>query len=66
MSLSRLREIVKDREIGVLQSLGLQRIRLDLAIKQQVILYHSYWGTVTNTHKHVCVYYNTVFYINGT
>ena len=29
MSLSKLREMVKDREPGVLQSVGLQRIRHD-------------------------------------
>ena len=63
MSLSRLREIVKDREIGVLQSLGLQRIGLNLEIKQQVILYHSYWGTVTNTHTNTYVCITTLYFI---
>ena len=29
MSLSKLREIVKNREVGVLQSTGLQRVRHD-------------------------------------
>ena len=29
MSLSKLKEIVKDREAGVLQSMGLQRVRHD-------------------------------------
>ena len=29
MSLSKLREIVKDREAGVLQSMGLHRVRHD-------------------------------------
>ena len=37
MSLSKLWEIVKDRKPGVLQSMGLQRIRLDLATEQQQI-----------------------------
>ena len=35
ISLSKLRETVKDREAGVLQSLGLQRVRHDLATEQQ-------------------------------
>ena len=35
MSVSKLRKIVKDREAGVLQSMGLQRIRPDLATEQQ-------------------------------
>ena len=34
MSLSKLREIVKDREPGVLQSMGSQRIEHDLATEQ--------------------------------
>ena len=35
MNLSKLQEIVKDREPGVLQSMGLQRVRHDLATKQK-------------------------------
>ena len=35
MSLSKLREMVKDREAWVLQSIGLQRVRHDLATEQQ-------------------------------
>ena len=35
MNLSKLWEIVKDREAGVLQSMRLQRIRPDLATEQQ-------------------------------
>ena len=37
MSLSKLREMVKDREgkPGVLQSIGLQRVRQDLVTEQQ-------------------------------
>ena len=35
MSLSKLWETVKDRESGVLQSMGLQRIRHDLVTEQQ-------------------------------
>ena len=35
MSLSRLREIVKDRKAYVLQSTGLQSVRHDLATEQQ-------------------------------
>ena len=34
MSLSKLQEIVKDREPGVLQSMGTQRVRHDLATEQ--------------------------------
>ena len=35
MSLSKLREIVKDRKPGLLQSTGLQRVGQDLATEQQ-------------------------------
>ena len=35
MSLSKLWEMVKDREPGVLQSMGLQRVRHDLVPEQQ-------------------------------
>ena len=35
ISLSKLRETVKDREAGVLQSLGLQRVRHDLATEHR-------------------------------
>ena len=35
MSLSKLQEIVEDREPGVLQSMGSQRVRHDLATEQQ-------------------------------
>ena len=35
MSLSKLREIVKDREVDVVQSMRSQRIRHDLATEQQ-------------------------------
>ena len=38
MNLSKLQEIVMDREPGVLQSMGSQRVRHDLAIKQQTSL----------------------------
>ena len=34
-SLSKLQEIVKDREAGMLQSMELQKVRHDLATKQQ-------------------------------
>ena len=37
-SLSKLQEIVMDREPGVLQSMGSQRVRHDLATKQQTSL----------------------------
>ena len=37
MSLSKLRETVKDREAGVLQSTGSQRVGHDLATEQQVV-----------------------------
>ena len=39
MSLSKLCEIVKDREPGMLQSMGLRRVRHDLATEQQ---YHTF------------------------
>ena len=35
MSLSKLREIVKDKQAGMLQSMGLQRVGHDLATEQQ-------------------------------
>ena len=35
MSLSKLRETVKDRKPGLLQATGLQRVRQDLATEQQ-------------------------------
>ena len=35
MSLSKLQETVKDKKTGVLQSLGSQRVRHDLATEQQ-------------------------------
>ena len=35
LSLSKLREIMKDREPGVLQSLGSQRVRHNLVTEQQ-------------------------------
>ena len=35
MSLSKLREVVKDGESFMLQSMGLQRVRQDLATEQQ-------------------------------
>ena len=35
MSLSKLRETVKDRKPGVLQSMGSQRVRHDLMTEQQ-------------------------------
>ena len=38
MNLSKLQEIVKDREACVLQSMGSQRVRHDLATEQQYIL----------------------------
>ena len=35
MSFSKLGEIVKEGKPGVLQSMGLERVRLDLATEQQ-------------------------------
>ena len=35
MNLRKLQEIVKDREIGMLQSMGCQRFRYDLVTEQQ-------------------------------
>ena len=34
MSLSKLREIVKDKQAGMLQSMGLQRVGHDLATEE--------------------------------
>ena len=39
MSLSKLREMVKDRKPGVLQSMGLQRVGHDSATEQQMYQY---------------------------
>ena len=39
MSLSKLQEMVKDREVCVLQSMGSQTVRHDLATEQQIFLY---------------------------
>ena len=36
MTLSKLGEIMKDREAGMLQSMGLQRVRHSLATEQQL------------------------------
>ena len=36
MTLSKLWEIMKDREAGMLQSMGLQRVRHNLATEQQL------------------------------
>ena len=35
-TLSKLREMVKDREAGMLQSMGSQRVRHDLVTEQQI------------------------------
>ena len=37
MKFSKLYEIVEDREPGVLQSMGLQRVKHDLANEQQLL-----------------------------
>ena len=43
--LSKLQEIVKDREAGVLQSMGSQRVRHDLATEQRQTLAPSmHWA----------------------
>ena len=39
MNLRKFQEIVKDRKPGILQSMELQRVRRDLATKQNVIRY---------------------------
>ena len=44
MNLSKLWEIVKDREPGVLQSMGSQRVRHDLATEQQHLLKKCVWN----------------------
>jgi len=36
ITLSKLREMVKDREAGMLQSMGSQRVRHDLVTEQQI------------------------------
>ena len=46
MSLNKLREIVKDREACMLQSIGSRRIRYDLATEQQqqhLAFVYSFW-----------------------
>ena len=42
MSLSKLQEIVKDREAGELQFMGSQRVRHDLAPEQQQMLSNTF------------------------
>ena len=42
MSLSKLQEIVKDREAGELQFMGSQRVRHDLATEQQQMLSNTF------------------------
>ena len=42
MSLSKLQEMVKDREAWLLQSVGLQRVRQDLASEQQQLITSFY------------------------
>ena len=43
MNLSQLQEIVKDREPGMLQSMGSQRLRHDLVTQQQQIAASKSW-----------------------
>ena len=55
MSLSKLREMVKDREAGVLQSTGSQRVRHDWATERQMclnayLLYDSYLSKSIDSH----------------
>ena len=42
MSLSKLQEMVKEREPGTLQSMGSQRVRHDLVTKQKQLLTLTY------------------------
>ena len=54
MSLSKLWELVMDREAGVLQSMGSQRVGHDLATEQQQYIYINIteslgWTPETNT-----------------
>ena len=42
MSLSKLQEMVKDREAWLPQSVGLQRVRQDLASEQQQLITSLY------------------------
>ena len=46
MNLRRLQELVKDRESGVLQSMGSQRVRHNLVTEQQ--------QTLSSKHPHLC------------
>ena len=44
LSLSKLLEVVKDRKVDVLQSMGLQRFRHDLATQQQLQDHLGVWS----------------------
>ena len=49
MSLSKLQELVKDREAGVLQSMGSQRVRHDLATEMSLTdAFMYFWLTTMN------------------
>ena len=61
MNLSKLREEVKDREPGVLQSMGLQRVGHDLETEQQ----HNTGGGVLSLTdgKYICMYFIDTKYV---
>ena len=46
MSLSKLRELVMNREVGMLQSMGSQRVGYDLAAEQQGTSLMVQWLTL--------------------
>ena len=54
MSLSKLREIVKEEKPGGLQSMGSQRVRHDLATGQrQIQIEKNFLKGNTHTHTHI-------------
>ena len=53
MSLSKLQERVKDREAGVLQSMGSQTVKHDLATEQQQNAWKTFYRTKDLTIKHI-------------
>ena len=56
MSLSKLQEMVKDREPGMLQSMGSKRVRHNLANEQQQILLYNPAISFTSIHtRNSCI-----------
>jgi len=75
MSLSKLREIVKEEKPGGLQSMGSQRVRHDLATGQrQIQIEKNFLKGNTHTHTHIYtsastktvyyIHYTTIYYIS--